>query len=54
MRRIFMELDYTSIFKVFVDLIKTGTPVAIFLFLLDIMLNFFFSLAFPKHFSRRD
>jgi len=49
-----MELDYVSIFQVFVDLVKTATPVAIFLYLFDIMVNFFLSLAFPKHFTRRD
>lgn len=49
-----MFSDYTSIFKVFVDLCTTAMPISIFLFLLDIMLNFFFSMAFPKHFSRRD
>ena len=48
-----MNLDYTSIFAVFVDLCKTAIPIAIFLFLLDIMLNFFFSMAFPKHFNNR-
>ena len=49
-----MILDYVSIFKVFVDLCTTAIPIAIFLYLLDIMLNFFFSMAFPKRFSRRD
>lgn len=49
-----MNLDYTSIFKVFVDLCTSAIPIAIFLYLLDIMINFFFSMAFPKHFSRRD
>lgn len=49
-----MSLDYASVFGVFVDLCKTGIPIAIFLYLLDIMLNFFFSMAFPKHFNRRD
>ena len=49
-----MSLDYSSIFKVFVDLCTTAIPISIFLFLLDIMLNFFFSMAFPKHFNRRD
>lgn len=48
-----MFLDYSSIFTVLVDVIKTAMPVGIFMFLLDIMLNFFFSLAFPKHFSNK-
>lgn len=47
-----MDLDYGSIFSVFVDLCKTGIPIAFFLYLLDIMVNFFFGLAFPKHFKR--
>lgn len=49
-----MNLDYNSIFAVFVDLLKAAIPISFFLYLLDIMLNFFFSMAFPKHFSRRD
>lgn len=49
-----MSLDYPSIFKVFVDLIVTAIPISIFLYLLDIMINFFFSMAFPKRFTRRD
>lgn len=47
-----MQLDYSSIFTVFVDMCKTAVPVAIFIYLLDIMLNFFFSFAFPKRFKR--
>lgn len=46
-----MELNYVPIFAVFVDLCKTAIPIAIFLFLLDIMIEFFFSMAFPKHFK---
>lgn len=49
-----MDLDYASIFKVFVDLIVKAIPISIFLYLLDIMINFFFSMAFPKRFTRRD
>ena len=49
-----MSLDYSSIFAVFVDLCKTALPVAIFLYLLNIMIRFFFSMAFPKHFSKGD
>ena len=48
-----MELDYTNIFSCFVDLIKKAMPVSILLYLLDIMINLFFSLAFPK-FRRND
>lgn len=49
-----MSLDYSSIFGVFVDLCKTAIPVSIFLYLLDIMLSFFFSFAFPKRFKKGD
>lgn len=49
-----MNLDYSSIFSVFVDLCKVATPIAVFLYLLNIAITFFFSLAFPKHFSRGD
>lgn len=49
-----MLLDYSSIFTVFVDLVKTAMPVGIFLFLLDLMLNFFFRMSFPKHFGKGD
>lgn len=48
-----MDLNYTEIFNVFVDLIKTAMPISIFLYLANIMINFFFSLAFPK-FSKGD
>ncbi len=47
-----MSLDYSSIFKVFVDLCTTAVPISIFLYLLDILLNFFFSFAFPKRFRK--
>lgn len=43
-----MELDYALVFTVFIDLIKTAMPIAIFLYLTNIAINFFFSLAFPK------
>lgn len=43
-----MELDYTLVFNVFINLIKTAMPIAIFLYLTDITINFFFRLAFPK------
>lgn len=49
-----MSLDYSSIFLVFVDMCKTAIPIAVFLYLLDICINLFFSLAFPRRFSRRD
>lgn len=48
-----MELDYMQIFSTFVDLIKTAMPISVFLYLVNIMINFFFSLAFPK-FSKGD
>ena len=47
-----MELNYSEIFAVFVDLVKTAIPIALFLYLLDIMFFVFFSLAFPKRFKR--
>ena len=47
-----MSLDYTSIFEVLVDLIKSAIPIAIFLYLVDVMFFVFFSLAFPKRFKR--
>lgn len=43
-----MDLDYATIFLVFADLCKTAIPIAIFLYLLNIMINFFFDTAFPK------
>lgn len=43
-----MSLDYSSIFIVFADLCKTAIPIAIFLYLLNILINFFFDTAFPK------
>ena len=49
-----MELDYTQIFAVFVDIVSKAAPVGIFLYLLDIVLYLFFSLAFPKRFKRGD
>ncbi len=49
-----MELDYTSIFQCFTSLITTAIPVAIFLYLVDIVINLFFSLAFPKFSRKRD
>lgn len=47
-----MILDYSAIFSVFVDLCKTAIPIAIFLYLLNIVITLFFSLAFPKHFNK--
>lgn len=47
-----MPLDYSSIFAVFVDLCKTALPISIFIHLLLICVNLFFSLAFPKHFNK--
>ena len=48
-----MELNYAQIFNIFADILKTATPISIFLYLANIMINFFFSLAFPK-FSKGD
>lgn len=45
-----MDLNYTEIFNIFINLIKTAMPIAIFLFFTKILINFFFSLAFPKFF----
>ena len=47
-----MNLDYVSIFAVFVDLCKAAMPIAIFLYLLNIGITLFFSLAFPKRFNK--
>ena len=47
-----MELDYSNIFNVFVDIISKAAPVGIFMYLLDVLLYIFFSLAFPKRFKR--
>lgn len=47
-----MELDYTSILACFVDIIKAAFPISLFLVLSDILIDFFFSHAFPR-FSRR-
>lgn len=47
-----MNLDYSSIFSVFVDLCKTAIPIAVFLYLLNIIITLFFSLAFPKLYKR--
>lgn len=46
-----MPLDYSSIFIVFVDLCKTAIPISIFLYLLNIMITFFFHMAFPKRYK---
>lgn len=47
-----MILDYSTIFNVFVDLCKTAIPIAVFLYLLNIIITLFFSLAFPKYFNK--
>ena len=49
-----MDLNYAEIFEVFVDMIKTGLPIAVFLWLANILINFFFSLAFPKRSGRSE
>lgn len=49
-----MDLNYTEIFSVFVDLMKTAIPISIFLWLTNIMIQFFFSLAFPKRSGRNE
>lgn len=45
-----MSLDYASIFAVIVDMCKTALPIAIFLYILNIVITLFFSLAFPKYY----
>lgn len=47
-----MNLDYSLIFAVFVDLCKSAIPISVFLYILNIVITLFFSLAFPKHFSK--
>jgi len=47
-----MVLNYSLIFAAFVDLIKAAIPISIFLYLLNIGITLFFSLAFPKHFNK--
>ena len=49
-----MELDYSGIFSCFVNLFKIAFPISLFLTLADVMINWFFSLAFPKHVRRVD
>jgi len=49
-----MELDYTNILSIFTDMITKAIPISIFLWLADILINFFFGLAFPKRFSKGD
>ena len=49
-----MELNYTEIFAIFIDMIKTGLPIAIFLWLANILIRFFFSLAFPNRSGRSE
>lgn len=49
-----MELDYTSILSIFGSMITSAIPIAIFLWLADLLINFFFSLAFPKRFNKGD
>lgn len=49
-----MVLDYSPIFALFVDMCKAAMPIAIFLYLLNIVITLFFSLAFPKRFTRGD
>ncbi len=47
-----MVLNYTLIFAVFIDLCKSAIPIAVFLYLLNIVITLFFTLAFPKHFNK--
>ena len=47
-----MYLDYSSIFAIFVDLCEKAIPIAIFLYLLNIIVTLFFSFAFPKFFNK--
>ena len=49
-----MILDYSQIFNAFTDLIIKAVPIALFLYLADIVINLFFSLAFPKHLRKGD
>lgn len=49
-----MDLNYTEIFSVFVNMIKTAIPIAVFLWLSNVLINFFFSLAFPKRSGRNE
>ena len=47
-----MELDYSSVFGVLVNLLQVAIPIGIFLYLVDVMFYVFFSLAFPKRFRK--
>lgn len=49
-----MDLNYNLIFSIFVDLMKTAIPIAIFLWLTNVIIQFFFSLAFPKRSGRSE
>ena len=49
-----MELDYSSIFALFVNMAESALPIAFFLYILNIVVNLFFSLAFPKHYNKGD
>lgn len=49
-----MDLNYSEIFSVFVDLMKSAIPISIFLWLANIMIQFFFNLAFPKRSGRNE
>lgn len=43
-------VEYSEIFLIFIDLLKTAIPISIFLWLAKVMINYFFSLAIPKKF----
>lgn len=47
-----MDLNYTEVFNIFISLLQTALPISIFLWLSNILINFFFSLAFPKRSDR--
>lgn len=49
-----MDLNYDLIFAIFVDLMKTAIPISIFLWLTNVMIQFFFNLAFPKRSGRSE
>ena len=47
-----MDLNYTEIFNIFISMLQTAIPIAIFLWLTNILINFFFTLAFPERSQR--
>lgn len=49
-----MELDYSEIFTVLTNIIVAALPISFFLHLTTIGISLFFSLAFPKFYSKGD